>query len=164
MDLGTGTGVLSFLAAKAGAGLCRDHSDFISVARAVAEHNGIGGITFVKSASREFTPGEKVDVILHDQMGDELFNENMLENILDLKRRLLKTSGRIIPARFDLFLEPVMLREDHRAPYLWEQNVAGVDFGFLRAGNLLEPFKSHNYGRRYIDNASVSAFLCEPVR
>ncbi len=164
VDLGTGTGVLSFLAAEAGATriYAVDHSNFIAVARKVAEHNRIGGITFVKSGSREFDPGEKVDVILHEQMGDELFNENMLENILDLKRRLLKASGRVIPGKFGVYLEPVMLREDHRAPFVWEQRIAGADFGFLRGDGILDGFKQGNYDRRYVENRSVEAFLCEP--
>ena len=91
LDLGTGTGLLAFMAAKAGASkvYAVEHSDFIDVAREIAQHNNITNIEFVQANSREFTPPEKVDVVLHEQMGDELFNENMVDNLLDLRNRVL---------------------------------------------------------------------------
>ena len=121
VDLGTGTGLLAFMAAKAGASkvYAVEHSDFIDVAREIAQHNDITNIEFVQTNSREFTPPEKVDVILHEQMGDELFNENMLENVLDLRNRILVPGGRILPARFQLFVEPVSFHESRRVRRFW---------------------------------------------
>jgi protein arginine N-methyltransferase 1 len=80
VDLGTGTGILSFFAAqqKPKKIYAIDHSDFINVARRIAEHNNINNIQFVKTNSRNFTPSEKIDVILHEQIDDNLFDENMI--------------------------------------------------------------------------------------
>ncbi len=127
LDLGTGTGLLAFMASKAGASkvYAVEHSDFIDVAREIAEHNGISNIEFVQANSREFTPPENVDVLLHEQMGDELFNENMLENVLDLRDRVLKPGGRILPARFQLFVEPVSFHDAQRVRRFW--NIALPD-------------------------------------
>ena len=87
LDLGTGTGLLALMASRAGASkvYAVEHSDFIDVAREIAAHNGFTNIEFVRANSRDFTPPEPIDVVLHEQMGDELFNENMLENVLDLR-------------------------------------------------------------------------------
>jgi len=111
LDLGTGTGLLAFMASRAGAKkvYAVEHSGVIEVAREIAAHNGFANIEFVRANSREFMPPEPVDVVLHEQMGDELFNENMLENVLDLRDRVLRPSGRILPARFRLFIEPVSM-------------------------------------------------------
>lgn len=130
LDLGTGTGLLAFMAAKAGASkvYAVEHSDFIDVAREIAEHNNISNIEFVQANSREFTPPEPVDVVIHEQMGDELFNENMLENLLDLRDRVLAPGGRILPARFQLFVEPVSFYESMRVRRFWNIDLPdGID-------------------------------------
>ena len=45
-------------------------------------------------------PPEPIDVVLHEQMGDELFNENMLQNVLDLRDRVLRgPAGAFCPPR-----------------------------------------------------------------
>jgi protein arginine N-methyltransferase 1 len=121
LDLGTGAGLLAFMASRAGAKrvYAVEHSDFIEVAREIARHNGFTNIEFVQANSREFTPPEPIDVVLHEQMGDELFNENMLQNLLDVRHRVLRPHGRILPARFRLFVEPVSLHESMRVRRFW---------------------------------------------
>ena len=130
LDLGTGTGLLAFMASKAGAKkvYAVEHSDFIQVAREIAAHNGFTNIEFIRANSREFTPPEPIDVVLHEQMGDELFNENMLENLLDLRDRVLRPGGRILPARFRLFVEPISVNEDMRIRRFWNIDLPdGID-------------------------------------
>lgn len=121
LDVGTGTGLLAFMASRAGADrvYAVEHSDFIEVAREIAHQNGFTNIEFVQANSREFTPPEPIDVVLHEQMGDELFNENMLQNLLDLRDRVLRPGGRILPSRFRLFVEPVSLHESMRVRRFW---------------------------------------------
>ncbi len=121
LDLGTGTGLLAFMASRAGAAkvYAVEHSDFIDVAREIAEQNNISNIEFIQANSRDFTPPDAIDVVLHEQMGDELFNENMLENLLDLRDRVLRPGGRILPAQFRLFVEPVSFHESMRVRRFW---------------------------------------------
>jgi protein arginine N-methyltransferase 1 len=163
IDLGTGTGILAILAARQGAKVYAiDHSDFIHVAEQIAKHNGIDNIRFLKMNSREFTCPEKVDYILHEQIGDDLFDENMIVNLLDLKQRALKDNGAIFPGRFELFLEPVALKNDYRVPFIWETPVQGIDYGFLRNHPDVAKYKRVNYSSRYIDKSAFDYFLSEP--
>src|SRR5450631_3121865 len=77
VDLGTGTGILAAFAARRGAAhvYALDHSEIIGHARTLAAHNQIQNVEFVAIHSTDFTVDEKVDVILHEQMGDWLFDE-----------------------------------------------------------------------------------------
>lgn len=141
IDLGTGTGVLAAWAARAGAAQvwALDHSVILETARTVAAANGLDQINFVSTHSTDFKLPEPVDVIVHEQMGDFLFDEGMVSNVCDLRDRLLKPGGRILPSRFAWFCEPVMLREDRRVPFLWEMNVHGYDYACLAEEQPNEP-------------------------
>lgn len=165
VDLGTGSGILAFFAAKQNPKkiYAIDHSDFIAVAEKIAQYNGIQNIEFIQTNSRNFKPEGKVDVILHEQIGDYLFNENMVDNILDLKQRVLKPEGKIIPAKFELFLEPVCLLESYNIPFIYENDFYGIDFGFLRSHfEPLQEFMPEDYKQEWLDSSAVKHFLCEP--
>ena len=135
IDLGTGTGILSFIAAakRPKRIYAVDHSSIIEVARSVAKHNGIENIEFISVNSRNLELDEKADVIIHEQIGDFLFEEKMIENVIDLRDRLLKPSGKILPGRFELYIEPVMMREEYHVPFIWEHSdLFGVDFSCIK--------------------------------
>jgi len=51
-------------------------------------------------------------------MDSFLFNEETVKNILNLKKRLLKGTGKIIPRKFELFLEPVCSKWEYMGPYM----------------------------------------------
>lgn len=161
LDLGTGSGVLSILAARQGAKVYAiDHSDFIRLAEENARHNGVQGISFIHTNSKKFKPAEKLDVILHEQIGDNLFNENMVDNLLELKRRLLKPGGKILPGRFHLFMEPVTLHPDFRVPFMEELKPMGIDFSYLaKAGRR---YRAAGYNDRRLERSGVDYFLAEP--
>jgi type I protein arginine methyltransferase len=165
VDLGTGSGILSFLASRKNPAriYAIDHSEFIEVAKQVAEQNGISNIQFEKINSRFFNPPEKADVILHEQIGDELFDENMVENILDMKRRVLKKGGKILPGRFELYMEPFSFKEDFRVPHIWELNVEGFDFTFLNERESIKNYMNKKYSVKFIESYSVDFLLCDPT-
>ncbi|QKY21354.1 methyltransferase domain-containing protein [Halolamina sp. CBA1230] len=164
VDLGTGTGLLAIIAARQGATVYAiDHSEFIDVAEDIAAYNDVTGIQFEQVHSRDFEPPERVDVILHEQMGDDLFNENMVENVLDLKRRVLAEDGTILPGKFELFLEPVTLREEYRFPFVHELTVEDIDFGFLADHPRMRKYRPDGYARSFVDSAAVDGFLSTPA-
>jgi protein arginine N-methyltransferase 1 len=163
VDLGTGNGILSFFASAMASRkvYAIDHSSIIEKARAVARDNGLTNIEFVRTNSRDFTvPEGKADVIIHEQIGDILLNENMVANLLDLRDRVLKPGGRILPAKFELFIEPVQMKEDQRVPFIWEQRIEGIDFSALRKFRQRIP---RHYFHTAIRPSDVDHLLGEPA-
>lgn len=161
IDLGTGTGILAFLAAarrpRKVYGI--DHSTILDLARRVRDDNGLACVELLKVNSRKFEPPEKVDVIIQEQMGHALFDERMVPNVVDLRRRLLKPGGRILPSRFELYLDPVQLRDEYVIPFGWEQTIHGLRFRALRD---VEARMAPDYSSKELDQREYDHFLCEP--
>src|SRR5688572_11761239 len=164
VDLGTGTGILAFFAAKKAAKVYAiEHSAIIEVARKTAQKNGIDNVEFYRCNSRNFNLDERVDAIVHEQIGGRNpFSENMIQNILDLRERVLKKGGLIIPNRFEIYLEPIQLKESHRIPFIWESKINGIDFSFLKPPRRGEEGKITSYQARNITPDSVQNLLCTP--
>lgn len=165
VDLGSGTGLLAFMASRAGAAkvYAVEHSDVIELAREIGHRNGITNVEFVRANSRDFTPPEPVDVLLHEQMGDELFNENMVDNVIDLRDRALAPGGRILPARFRLFMEPVTFRPEMRVRRF--TNIAlpdGIDLSGLVGSAVMENFDVERFEQFWARPGSVAATVGEP--
>jgi type I protein arginine methyltransferase len=166
LDVGTGTGLLAFMASRAGARkvYALEHSDFIDVAREIARFNGFTNIEFVRTNSREFTPPEPIDVIVHEQMGDELFNENMVQNLLELRKRVLRPGGRILPSTFRLYAEPVTMTESMRVRRFW--NIAlpdGIDLGEMERSEVAARFDTGRNEQFWARPGSIQATLGSAV-
>ena len=161
IDLGTGTGILAAFAARRGAAkvYAIDHSEILTHARTLAAHNGIENVEFVATHSKEFTVDEPVDVIMHEQMGDCLFDEAMVANVCDLRDRLLKPGGLILPSRFEFFCEPIKIRDDRFVPFIWNLDVKGYDYSCLERNRPQEPEYYHLCST---DLSLVDHFLGEP--
>jgi type I protein arginine methyltransferase len=162
VDLGTGTGILAAFASRAGAARVHalDHSDILNHARTLAAANRLENVEFIACHSTDFQLPAPVDVILHEQMGDFLFDEAMIPNVCDLRDRLLKPGGRILPACFEFFCEPVQLNPARHVPFLWNLNVKGYDFSAMERHRPQETGYYHVTGN---DGALVDRFLVEPT-
>lgn len=167
LDLGAGTGILSYFAAqKAREVYAVEHAPIIEVAKRICAANGIKNVQFFPVNSRDFQPPAKVDVIVHEQIaGGNPFSENMLENLVDARRRLLKPGGKIVPNQFEIFLEPVELNQAYRIPFLWEFEIHSIRFQSLRP----EPQELPANGRpilpqhtRRIYPGAIKCCLCSP--
>lgn len=161
IDIGTGSGILSFFAMVKNPKkiYAIDHSPFIEKTQFIAKANAFNNINFVRENSKNFSIPEKVDLIVHEQIGTFLFNEDLMKKTLDLKGRLLKDNGKILPNKFELFIVPVKLKDDCRVPLLYENNF----FNF----NEFKKFKKQeyptNYGFQSI-HGKVDYFLINPQK
>jgi protein arginine N-methyltransferase 1 len=168
VDLGTGTGILSMFAAqrKPAQVYAIEHGMIIETAKEMARLNGTDCINFVKSHSKNFATNEKVDVILHEQMGEKLFDENMIDNICDLRDRLLRPGGKILPSCFDLFIEPLSLKDEYRIPLLHQHDdVHGISYARLGSSRKRidgDSIKIEKSLQRLIKRCEADRFLCIP--
>jgi protein arginine N-methyltransferase 1 len=83
----------------------------------------------------------------------------MVANVADLRDRLLKPGGSILPSRFELFCEPIKIHDERLVPYLWELNVHGYDYACMERERPQEPAYYH---RCSSDLGFVEHFLGEP--
>jgi type I protein arginine methyltransferase len=166
VDLGTGTGVLALFASKKKPRHIDaiDHGEMIELARRLAEDNGVTAISFHRCHSSKFEPAEPADVIIQEQIGDFLLDEDMIRNVCDLRDRVLAPGGRILPSRFALFVEPATVQPGERSAFIWEhRDLHGIDFGAARDWladasprfGRVDPFCN-------ADRCPVSALLCAP--
>lgn len=161
VDVGAGTGLRTLLASRRGPRklYAVEASRNLDTARWVAQRNGLSGISFVRADSARFRPPEKVDVLLHEQVGDALFDAGLVPRLLGLRDRLLAHGGRILPNRFEVFFEPVQLREEARLPFIWNQRLPDVDFSCVQA---LRDTLSSAYFTRLVRPQDVERLLCHP--
>lgn len=161
VDVGTGTGLRALLASKRGPRklYAVDASRNLDTARWVARRNGLSDIKFVRTDSARFRPAERVDVLLHEQLGDALFDAGLIPRLLGLRDRLLVHGGRILPNRFEVFFEPVQLREEARLPFIWNQRLPDVDFSCMQ---VLRDTLSPAYFTRFVRPQDVERLLCHP--
>jgi SAM-dependent methyltransferase len=116
VDLGAGTGILGFLALRAGARrvYAIERHPIVRLARAVAAENGYGDrVTFVEGDSRRVKLPERADVIVSDLVGPLGIDPEMAESLVDA-RRFLKKSGRFLPERSEVWMAPVRAAALHR--------------------------------------------------
>jgi SAM-dependent methyltransferase len=134
VDIGAGTGILSFFACLAGARkvYAIERSSALQLARELCTHNGFTRtVEFRQDRSQNVKLPEPVDVIISDTGASCGLQGGMLGNLLDARQRFLKPGGRIIPRSIQLIVAPVEL-DDGRNLDVWEKNRYGLDLSSLR--------------------------------
>jgi SAM-dependent methyltransferase len=137
LDIGSGTGLLSFIALQCGAARVYvvEIGSVIEVARQIATANGYADrIVFLNDLSTKITLPEKVDVIVSETIGNFGLDEGIVKWIADAAARHLKPGGRIIPQSLRLFAAPVETPELYRRVEEWSRAVCNIDYA--SAGHL----------------------------
>lgn len=135
LDLGSGTGILGLLAARAGARLVYavDSGSVIGPAAEVAARSPYANrIVHLRGRSTEIYLPEQVDVAVCDQIGGFVHDAGVLEAFADVRRRLLAPGGELVPSYFRLFLAPAECEVIRDQIELWGSSPAGIDFSSFR--------------------------------
>jgi protein arginine N-methyltransferase 1 len=89
LDLGTGTGVLSYFAARQGARVTAVEREpiVLAAARTALADTGADQITLVHADARDYVPSEPVDLVICEMMHVGHLRERQIEVISGLKQR-----------------------------------------------------------------------------
>ncbi|KAK7085383.1 Histone-arginine methyltransferase carm1, partial [Halocaridina rubra] len=166
LDVGAGSGILSFFAAQAGA-----RKVYAVEASSMAQHcemlvranNLQETIKVLAGKIEEIDIPEMVDMIISEPMGYMLYNERMLESYLHAKK-WLKPSGRMFPSRGDLHVAPfndeTLYYEQLNKANFWYQNCFhGVDLCELREQALNEYLR-----QPIVDTFDIGICLAKSIR
>ena len=135
VDLGAGSGILSFLACRAGARrvYAIETGESLQFARLLAKKNGFDDrIEFIGQRSTQVVLPERVDAIvgdIHDTFG---LQAQGLSSMLDARDRFLKVGGALIPSRIRLMAAPVEATDRYaRTVDVWRRRIHGVDLSSM---------------------------------
>lgn len=118
LDIGTGTGILAMAAARAGARrvFAIEGGPVAAAARQLIAANGYADrIEVLSGHSTELELPERADVLITETLGNAPLTEQILETVLDARKRLLKPKARIIPETVRVFAHPLDVPAGERA-------------------------------------------------
>lgn len=143
LDLGAGTGILSFLACRAGARrvYAIESGASLEFARLLATRNGFADrIELIGKPSTQVVLPERVTVIvgdIHDTFG---LQARGLTSIVDARQRFLSPNGTIVPCRIQLMTVPVEASDIYqRTIDVWGRYVHGIDLSPMRTLAINQP-------------------------
>lgn len=136
LDVGTGTGILAMLAARAGAKqvYAIDQADIAKTAANLVKANGLADrVKVLQGPAADLVLPEKVDVLVSEWLGHLAFVEGMLDDVFAARDANLKDGGVMLPAHVALQLAPVddPVLYGHDGPGFWRTPVHGIDMSSL---------------------------------
>ncbi len=152
LDLGCGTGILSFFAAQRA---CRkvyavEKNPFLlETSKKAAQINKLDRkIKFVRSDIYRLHFEKKIDVLVQEQIGSFLWDEGLLHKVKFIRERFMKKNGRMIPYKIDLHVVPVNYKTKlENSLSFWSKKIYGLSFkNFMREAflqNLPRVFHPH---------------------
>ena len=158
LDVGTGTGLLAMLSAKAGASQAYgiDQATIAETAERLVEHNGLSDtIRILKGNASELRLEEPVDLIVSEWLGHFAFVESMLDDVIAARDANLKSDGLMLPSGVELLLAPISAPwiYEENGPGFWRNAVHGIDYTPLEK----EELKQAIAGKSVIDDDCLLA-------
>lgn len=135
VDIGSGTGFLSFLAAKLGARevLAIEHNEALAaLAQALAKRNRVKNVAFLACNSAEVVDLPPADLVVSETLGNYPYEENILEILRDAQR-FLAPGGTLMPRAIEQHVAPVVNPAFHEELASWDRTGFGLDFAPARA-------------------------------
>lgn len=148
LDVGAGSGILSFFAQQAGAAkvYAVEGSSIAKHAEMLVRSNKLDDVIQVISGKiEEIELPEQVDMIISEPMGYMLLNERMLETYLHAKK-WLKPGGKMFPSRGDLHVAPfqdeaLYMEQINKVNFWYQDYFHGVNLSSLRDAAMKEYFR-----------------------
>ena len=163
LDIGCGTGILSFFAAKK---KCRkvyavEKTGIIDCARETAALNGLDNIEFIRKDIMEFKPGEKIDLLIQEQIGRYIWDDDLVRKVSHIRDNYLKRGGRLVPFKIDLYFAPINYKSKlEKCVSFWRSRRYGVDFSNIARKVYLQNIQSSLYPSE-LALADKKLFLCK---
>jgi SAM-dependent methyltransferase len=153
LDLGAGTGLLSFFAVEAGARhvYAIEVSRISETARELIEANGLQKrITLIPEISTKVRLPEPCDVLISETLSAFCFDtENNIEYVADARRRFLTPGARIIPESAETFLMP--FSSEVFGVGSFPQPFYGLNYEAFRKRLFAEPFLLRASGETFTE-------------
>ncbi|XP_022902637.1 histone-arginine methyltransferase CARMER [Onthophagus taurus] len=166
LDVGAGSGILSFFAAQAGARkvYAVEASSMAEYAQKLVAANKLDHqITVIAGKIEEVEIPENVDVIISEPMGYMLYNERMLETYLHAKK-WLAPKGKMFPSRGDLHIAPftddaLYMEQFSKANFWFQTCFHGVNLSAIQHWAIKEYFR-----QPIVDTFDIRICMSKSVR
>jgi len=130
LDMGAGSGILSFFAATAGARKVYA-VEKTSIARLTNElakdNNLLDRVEILNCDVLEINLPEKVDVLVSEWLGPFGIDENLLHPLLTTRDRWLKSGGKMLPERVTAWMAPAYDPALDSDMFFWQSRPYGLD-------------------------------------
>lgn len=180
LDAGAGLGIFGILAARLGAKRvwAIENRPVINIARQLADANGVGAaMRFLRgdlSDPEIATQVGKVDLVVSEFIGDEIFDEGLLAKSVWMRDSFLGGAGSLLPKRLQAFFVPIECQVAATRQHNKVQNVQqaaqqyDIDLGAVVEMVITEGLRNDFSDRLYVPSfAEISAeemrFLAEPT-
>ena len=137
LDIGTGTGLLSLMAVRAGAenvAACEVSSLMIKLAKTIASVNNCQEIIhFIPKLSINLNEGDvpsKFSLVVTETFDSGLFGEHVLETLHHAHHNLLADNGRILPASAKFYVAPIQSQHISKYTVMENHTVGYLDINF----------------------------------
>ena len=161
LDLGSGTGVLAFLALGAGASkvYAVEETDAIELARSLSAANGFADRIVLQQRSSSLVElPEPADVLVADIFDTFGLQPGGLSCLADARRRLLKPAAALIPSALELHLAPVEAHELYEQRInVWTGEISGLDLSSLHSYAVNNRYPSRFERRALLGDAGLLA-------
>lgn len=155
VDVGCGSGILSFFACEAGAArvYAIDQTHAADVASLLARHVGLSDrITVLHGEAKTIELPERANVLLSETLGVAGLDEGIAEIVADARNRFLAPGARIVPRRVGVWIVPVELDAEYdKHVAFWNGTRYGIDLRPLRLFASSSILFAHIQPTAYVD-------------
>ncbi|XP_077304321.1 protein arginine N-methyltransferase 2 isoform X2 [Lithobates pipiens] len=136
LDLGCGTGIISFFCAQLAQPdvvYAVEASDIAEQTSRLVEENGFSGIVkVIRQRAEELKLPSRVDVLVSEWMGTCLVFEFMLESVLLARDLWLEEDGIMWPSTASIHMVPCSAEKEYATKVLFWDSAYGLDFKMLK--------------------------------